>query len=385
MEVIFCDVCNESIPLVDLEQGRAVRRGARAVCAACERAMSAQAAAGEPEVAPTPRPAGMPATMPAVTAPPALAAESAKPRSRALLWLSVIGIATAGFAVQRELNERSAVLERSQRMEESRLSGMQAQLYQAQFTAQSAQTLVNAQHSQLSNAKAELDQLRQQLSELQEAQTRATQERQAQETERVDALRRSFEAQLLERERRIEEMGMRVARAEDGMRELQMRFDVLAQAAQELRETPGPPQPSLPQDAAWHALLPRLKDENPSVRWQTVDELSRTGDPAVLEHVVMALADTDLFVRMRAASALGELKLEAALPAILDAMGDAEPMVREAACQSLKLLTGRDPRFDPSASDAEREKRLRALREALLPGSGTGAGAGAALGNSGKV
>ncbi len=371
MEVIFCDVCNESIPLGDLEQGRAVRRGARAVCAACERAMSAQAPTGE--------------QTPVQTGAPAADAGNAKPRSRTLLWLSVIGIATAGFALHRNLSERSAALEQSQRTQEGLLGALQSQLRQAQSMAQSSQALGHAQHSQLSNATAELDQLRQQLSELQEAQTRSTQERQAQETERVDALRRSFEAQLLERERRIEEMGMRVARAEDGMRELQMRFDVLAQAAQELRETPGPPQPSLPQDAAWHALLPRLKDENPSVRWQTVDELSRTGDPAVLEHVVMALADTDLFVRMRAASALGELKLEAALPAILDAMGDAEPMVREAACQSLKLLTGRDPRFDPSASDAEREKRLRALREALLPGSGTGAGAGAALGNSGKV
>jgi hypothetical protein len=50
-------------------------------------------------------------------------------------------------------------------------------------------------------------------------------------------------------------------------------------------------------------------------------------------------------------------------------------MVREAACQSLKLLTGRDPRFDPSASDLEREKRLRALREALLSGPSGGSGA----------
>ncbi|MFM7281015.1 MAG: HEAT repeat domain-containing protein, partial [Planctomycetia bacterium] len=87
-------------------------------------------------------------------------------------------------------------------------------------------------------------------------------------------------------------------------------------------------------------------------------------------------ADTDLFVRMRAAGALGELKLEQAVPAILDAMADPEAMVREAACQSLKLLTGRDPRFDPSASAPEREKRLRALREALLPGATQGAASG---------
>jgi HEAT repeat protein len=293
--------------------------------------------------------------------------------------LALIATWLVGSALHQSLSERHRSLEKARQTQQNVIEGLQGRLDQAQKTTQTMQQQAELQRSQLADSKAEFDRLRGQLTELQQVQALSAQEQLAQETERADTLRRSFEAQLLERERLIEELGMRVARAEDGMREMQLQFDVLAQAAQEWRDQAaapsGQPQPTLPQEAAWHALLPRLKDENPSVRWQTIDELSRTGDPAVLEHVVMALADTDLFVRMRAASALGELKLEQALPAILDAMGDAEPMVREAACQSLKLLTGRDPRFDPSASDLEREKRLRALREALLSGPSGGSGA----------
>src|SRR5262245_35426012 len=40
--VSFCDLCNESIPQADLDQGRAVRRNERLICAACEAAMSSR-------------------------------------------------------------------------------------------------------------------------------------------------------------------------------------------------------------------------------------------------------------------------------------------------------------------------------------------------------
>ncbi|MEM7518239.1 MAG: hypothetical protein AAF368_15115, partial [Planctomycetota bacterium] len=40
MKLYFCDLCNESVPYQDLEEGRAFLRKGRVVCASCNRAMS---------------------------------------------------------------------------------------------------------------------------------------------------------------------------------------------------------------------------------------------------------------------------------------------------------------------------------------------------------
>ena len=44
MDVIFCDICNESVPLDDLREGRAQRVKQRVVCAACQSAMGGETA-----------------------------------------------------------------------------------------------------------------------------------------------------------------------------------------------------------------------------------------------------------------------------------------------------------------------------------------------------
>ncbi len=36
MDIHFCDLCNESVPQSDLDQGRAYVRRGRVICAACE-------------------------------------------------------------------------------------------------------------------------------------------------------------------------------------------------------------------------------------------------------------------------------------------------------------------------------------------------------------
>ncbi|MFT7542939.1 MAG: hypothetical protein ACI9K5_003921, partial [Gammaproteobacteria bacterium] len=44
MDLLFCDVCNESVPQRDLDEGLAKRRRGRVVCATCEGAMSSEGA-----------------------------------------------------------------------------------------------------------------------------------------------------------------------------------------------------------------------------------------------------------------------------------------------------------------------------------------------------
>ena len=68
------------------------------------------------------------------------------------------------------------------------------------------------------------------------------------------------------------------------------------------------------------------------------------------------LKDGDVFVRMAAARVLGELGSLDAAGGLIEALGDAEPAVREAAVVSLRLLSGKDFQFDHLGSEAERRK-----------------------------
>src|SRR5262245_15688920 len=62
MKIHFCDLCNESVPQSDLDEGRAYFRKGRVVCANCDRAMS-HAASGEPAVASASGAAGLAPTV----------------------------------------------------------------------------------------------------------------------------------------------------------------------------------------------------------------------------------------------------------------------------------------------------------------------------------
>jgi HEAT repeat protein len=66
---------------------------------------------------------------------------------------------------------------------------------------------------------------------------------------------------------------------------------------------------------------------------------------------------------MATARVLGDLKSTSAVPALIDALEDSEAAVREAALGALRALTGKDLRFDPMASEAERSKKVKAWRE----------------------
>jgi hypothetical protein len=363
MEVVFCDLCNESVPLTDLRQGRAVRRAGRVICAACEVAMSAQAPANSPHsaVLSAPHPAEAPDSH---LAPARGAAPVVLSRGSGVGVVMGLFVLVVGALALHRVDLRLESFEEAQVAQAKALQTAREQSARALEAAASVRAGSGVLEQRLANSEANTASLREELERRAQHSAAQAEEQLAREAARADDLRRSFEAQLLERERRIEELGLRLAKSEDGVRVLRQQLDqALAEALAAREREPAASQPA-PPAPAWQAFLPRLFDENPSVRWQAVDELSRAGDPAVLEPVCRALADKDLFVRMRAAGALGELKLEAGIPALLDALADPEPMVREAACQSLKLVSGRDPRFDPLASESEREKRLRALREA---------------------
>ena len=68
-------------------------------------------------------------------------------------------------------------------------------------------------------------------------------------------------------------------------------------------------------------------------------------------------------MRMAAARILGELGSPQSIPALIGGLRDSEPSVREAAVVALRKLSGKSFKFDPTASESDRARRVKAWRD----------------------
>jgi len=184
----------------------------------------------------------------------------------------------------------------------------------------------------------------------------------------ISALRNDLDSGAVGREQRLDELSHRLAQSEDAQRALVSRLEEYQKAESARAEADAlakalPEKAAPPAAPAWDALLPNLRDANPSTRWEAVDELGRSKDPAVIPHVTPLLKDSDLFVRMCAARVLADLGTLQGVPALIDALEDSEPTVRESAWNALRTLTGKDFKFDPQGNEADRAKKVKSWRE----------------------
>jgi len=346
MNLYFCDLCNESIPQPDLDLGRAVRRGERLICAACEAAMSPVPA----------RPAVPP------VAPPVPRAESGSSTSTiaavALAFATVAllaGVSAAAYFFWR-LEDQAGVLGR-EIADLERAAPEHARTVSAALGDETA-----ARESEIAATRGALQALGARLDELEHGDPR------------VAAL-----------ERRLEKLEQRLASLDDLASRVQHQagvIDELSRALSAASSEPRPaearapePEPAAPPPAAavpaagapggalFEKWVADLASADSGTRWQAVQSLGGTKDPAAAAHLVPMLRDTDIFVRMAASRHLGDLGSVEAIPALIDALEDEEASVREAALVALRGLSGQSIPFDPLARDGDRGKRVKAWRE----------------------
>lgn len=374
--VLFCDICNESVPQSDVDSGRArLLKGGRVVCSVCDRSMSAPASETEPTAA-APGPAPTPAPSPAA-APPPRAAEVARHRPRRDNG-ALVGASLALMAV---LVAVGVGLRLSWDIEDSKLAYADA-LREAQLDYR-----VNAQ-----GVRRTVEELRREnrdyLRSLQEALDDFGGDLAAAD-ERWQRENRNLMAELVDVDSELTEMkdliGL-IERHDKEMIGLQAKFAALLDDVTKhsvriasLEERPvvtiqeplaasgdagssgGPNGASAP--PAWTKLLVGLDSPNADERWMAVDELGQTGDPEVAGALVRMLQDEDTFVRMATARILGDLAAPVGIPALIGALEDAEPAVREASLVGLQAITGRTLDFDPHAGPADRAKRVKAWQK----------------------
>jgi hypothetical protein len=351
MNLHFCDLCNESIPQADLDEGRAVRRNDRLICRACEAAMSAPSPAVDAPLGSTTQ----------RIAPPSARAAPGSP--------AVVAVGLAFSAVALVLAAGSAAfllsqLERRSRELERRITALQQSVPEPTRRIEAALTEERLQREEgLAAASAEARGLAARLEELERA------GRHREELERrAEALGERLGA-LDELERRSDQQGRALEDLSSSMTRLEAALAAsTAEPEKPQRAAVAAGEPAAPQAAPkanppWQKSVADLTSPNSGTRWQAVQALGDTADPAVAVHLLRMLEDEDIFVRMAATRVLGDLGAVEAIPALIEALEDEEASVREAALVSLRALSRQNIPFDPLARDGDRSKRVKAWRD----------------------
>ncbi len=365
MKIHFCDLCNESVPQSDLDLGRAVLRNGRVICVACEAAMSVGLPAERPAA-----PAGAERAEPAVPSPGrASGAPAGSPVAVVAVGLAlsavalIVALGCAAFfflRFERRMADFDSRASAQRAEEEVRSRNLEGQVA----------TLAEERKSQLAAAREERATLERRLEDLERARAGSSGElgeslaRLEERLDELEGLRESVDQQGND----LSQLEKTATSLRTDLRRLGERVEA-AESAATPAEDPGKASPSsaaAPKesgDAAWLPWVSDLKSPNSGTRWQAVQSLGGTGDPAVAPHLAPMLKDGDIFVRMAAARILGDLAVVGTIPALIDALEDEEASVREAALVSLRAVSGQSIAFDPVAREAERAKRVKAWRE----------------------
>lgn len=364
-EIYFCDLCNESVPLVDLDSGRATRLKGRVVCATCHRAMGAAIAA----------PAGLSSTdsaAPAAHAPlPApgsihshghthAATHPSPSGSGAALTFGLVALAvavTVGVWARGALDEAASQRATERQEERARHDLLLARLDAASQSDSALRASFEERAlSDFSAVRGDLANLRGEVGGLQ-----------ALVSARVEELAASvarLELALQKVERHEAELLTLQQHVVDAQAALQSVSQRLEQALARQPAGLGAAEAAPTEDPAWLALLEQLRSANVSERYVALVGLSQSRDPRAASVVLSLLDDSDIFLRMAAARTLGDLASPDAIPGLIDTLDDEEALVREAAYLSLRSVTGRDLPFDAHSPDAaERAKRIKVWRE----------------------
>ncbi len=334
MKIYFCDICNESIPLQDLETGAAITVKGKVICRTCNPAGGTRMAA----------PAGG--------------------AGRAAAWAFLAFLAAAGGSIgYTRFREREL---------EQRLRG-QADLVRGEVTRplETLDKRVGDADERLERSERRLGEVAQSFEEGSRLAEKEREEGRAR-FDRVQAYIRENE----EFKHRLERLEIRQSAFDEGIGRLTaavegVRHEMSTAAAANVGSPPAgtQPSPATPEKRedglapTVQALVDKLKDADASVRWDAVSQLAQAGNPRVVPFLVPLLKDDDDFVRHNAALTLGELDARSAVPALLDSLGDGNAIVRDSAITALRRITRQNIKFDPHASKEERDRALKAWRQ----------------------
>ena len=369
MDIFFCDICNESVPVGHLSDGRAFRRKGRVVCATCDAAMGGGGSLAEELAAPTSAP-WSPNPSPAGQS----AAQSDKPVHHArrrggslvagfALFVAVFAVAAGSMGIYR-------VEQRSVERDGFLITGHEQLNLYAKRVNERLDGMVASVGGRLDGLNVDLTDkfdlvsrdLAAKIHELSESIERSTNQITALETTML-ALDADLHATDEEMQTRLDALAMTNLDDRAQVDALLNRLSALEDLVHSGALAAAPTEDELDHGPAWQVALDDLASGDSAVRWNAVQALAESGDPAVVPHLVPLLGDEDIWVRMAAAGALGDLGAVEAIEPLIGTLEDPETAVRERAMLSLRAITGRSFQFDPGGSESSRAKIVKKWRD----------------------
>ncbi|QDU85210.1 HEAT repeat protein [Planctomycetes bacterium Pla163] len=355
MDIEFCDICGESVPIGDLDQGGAKRHGQRLVCRRCDDAMTRHVAPAAAHSKPT-----------HASGAHVSAAHVPQSSGSSVLWLmaACVGVvALVGVLAVDRVADAERRVQGDVAGQVLRLDGRIADLERAfehglvQVRADRAGddrfdrilARLEAIEDEVESGDADVPRLLEEL-------LLVTDDLRARPVDDVEARNREDERFLAlssELTALRQDLGL-LARS---MLEVLETAPVAVEPPAEVKREAAEAQPG------WLVFVGSLSSNDDGERWNAVEELGASNDPEAAEYVVPLLEDSELFVRMAAARVLGDLGNEVAIGPLIDALEDVEPSVREASVMSLRLLTGKSFRFEPNGDPRERAKGIEDWRK----------------------
>ncbi len=347
LEVFFCELCNTSVPEVDLDSGRATRFRGRVIGGCCLENL---------------HPAVDPAAAAQAIAPVAMAGGQAPVAAKSagvIPAVFIVLIAVAGsamFSDWRLSAENKALREELVSVKE-------------QGKGLGNHMLNLEKRLSTSLAKGDLRVLEERLGTLRES----LGEREARLGESLAGTKTQVQ-RLLEN---VAGMTTEQGQQNKAMTSIGEEVRNLRQDIAELRAAPQPVVSSTPEfddggaapglvDATGKAAgdgglppeiahnLVRLKDSDAGARFEAVDGLLQAQDPRAFAAIMPLTKDPDPFVRRLVVEGIADYRANESVDALIVALADPESIVRHTAYTSLKKLSGQALAFDPDASSAKR-------------------------------
>jgi uncharacterized coiled-coil protein SlyX len=116
-------------------------------------------------------------------------------------------------------------------------------------------------------------------------------------------------------------------------------------------------------DAELAEIRRQLLDADASQRFDAVDRVGKGRYKQLAADLLPVLNDEDTFVRMLAMQVLGDFGYVEAVPALFLVIEDPAGAIRKVAAETLVRLTGYDPGYDPRGTKAERDKAVKRWQE----------------------
>lgn len=354
-QILFCDHCNESIPQVDLEEGRAGFVEGQVLCDQHFESESGRRVL--------------------------VGAPARKSRPWGVVALLVLGVGALGFGAGDllDLNVASLVLEeeapvesqesRNYRALETRFGAM---MDREKLQAEAALSRSEGLQSRMSELLATVHQLEDRID--QNAASRVEGQEQlvaaldvegrglAVVTERLGNLEAGVEALKKSIDQKPSVGGTAPPRGRDNSRDSRRDSKEVAQGSRSDKPVRKAEEEEdfNPARDQW---IRTLRSKDPGVRFTSLVELTAIGGGKAAQAITGLLKDEDSFLRSYAAHSLGRLGVWKTVGTLIDGLEDADLAVRQAVFEALNQVTGETFGYRADSAAGDRRKATRKWRD----------------------